>query len=537
MHNYFRRIRSFRRDIRLFFVFTLLIAIGFAVFGLSYNLYLVELGYREDFIGVFNAVFTVSVALGAISIGAALRRIGTWRALLIGATGTIVMQAALALVEAPALILTLSVAYGFALAYLMTTTMPFIIEWGRPSARPQTASIAFALNAVAATIGSLMGGYVPEVAATVMGGDAQSPETFRIALIAGSVVGLFALIPLLRMREARRGKPRDGGRTNAVQPSSAEQRQTRSDVTVYVMLGGILALGLGTVIPFYAVYMISEGISAGSVGLIYALGNLLGALFSLLGPVLVQRFGNLRVNFTVRAMMVPVYVLLIMFPTTWVVLFAHMVRSVSLNMGGPLDSTFVTDILPSRWQASAIGYRTASWNVCWALSSVIGGWVIVNLGYDWTFAAMVVAVTIASGTFLVYFSRHPMVRSGKVLIALPRRQRAAFAARQAEEAEREAAVDVAGIAAAEAADLTHDPDNLAHHRTTSRTVDLDGELAGSVGVELHRSAGGLAGTRLATPGDGADEGGPPVDDSAGGGIPSAGGRPMAGRPAQDRSSR
>ena len=488
MQTYLRRLRSFNRDIRLFFVFSLLITIGFGVFGLAYNLYLIQLGFREDFIGVFNAIYTLSIAAGALSIGASLRRIGTWRALVVGAGVAIVLQVALALAERPPLILGLSVVYGFGIAYLTTTTMPFIIDWGRASSRAQMASIAFALSAVAATIGSLMGGYVPELAALVIGGDAERPTTYRIALITGSVLGVFGLIPLFRMREAREGKPREAARGLTAGPTTAERRQMRRDVSVYIVLGGVLALGLGTVIPFYAVFLTLNGVSSGSVGFIYAIGNLLGAVFSLMGPGLVHRFGNLRVNFTVRAMMVPVYLLLILFPATWVVVFAHLVRSVSLNMGGPLDSTFVADILPPRVQASAIGYRAAAWNACWALSSVAGGWIIVHLGYSWTFAALIVGVGVAASTFLVYFTRHPLVRSGRVLIALPLRQRAAVTARLAAEAEREVAPAVEAIAEEEAADLLRDPDNWEGHRTTSTTVDLDGQLADSVGVALDRAA-------------------------------------------------
>lgn len=490
MHTYLRRIRSFNRDIRLFFVFSLLITVGFGVFGLAYNLYLIELGFREDFIGVFNAIYTLSIAAGALSIGASLRRIGTWRALTIGAIVAIVLQVALALANQAPVILGLSVVYGFGIAYLTTTTMPFIIDWGRASSRAQTASIAFALSAVAGTIGSLMGGYVPEIAAAIIGGDAQSPTTYRIALVMGSVLGVFGLIPLFRMRGARKGKPREIARSAAVGPTTAERQQIRKDVSVYVMLGGVLALGLGTVIPFYAVFLTLNGVSSGSVGFIYAVGNLLGAVFSLMAPSLVQRFGNLRMNFTVRFMLVPVYLLLILFPATWVVVFAHLVRAVSLNMGGPLDSTFVADILPPRIQASAIGYRAASWNFCWAISSVVGGWIIVNLGYSWTFAALIVGVGIASGTFLIYFTRHPLVRSGRVLIALPQRQRAVVVARLAAESERDTVARVEEIAAVEAAELTRDPDNRDAHRTTSTTVDLDGDLATGIGVELHRAEPG-----------------------------------------------
>ncbi|HEV2527499.1 MAG TPA: MFS transporter [Thermomicrobiales bacterium] len=484
MRSYIRRIRSFNRDIRLFFLFSLLVTTGFGVFGLVMNLYLVQLGLREDFIGIFSAVNTIAIAAGAISIGFALRRITTWQALLFGGAGVLVLQVALALAEQEILLLVLAALYGLALAYLTTVTMPFIIEWSRPGARAQTASIAFALNAVAATVGSLLGGYVPELTAAVTGGESASVTGYRVALLTGSVVGVFALIPLLRMREARQGRGQGKNRAAAPDVPVAERRQTRKDVSVYVVLGGVLALGLGTVIPFYPVFLTLNGVSPGSVGIIYAMGNLLGAGFSLLGPVLVQRYGNLRVNFSIRFMLAPVYLLLLLFPTTGVVIFAHFARAVSLNMGGPLDSTFVADILPQRLQASAIGFRTASWNLCWAGSSIVGGWVIVQFGYDWTFAALIISAVAASVGFYLYWSRHPRVRSGQILNALTQKQRNAVVARMAGEAEQDASERTDEIAREEARQLIGDPGNVDHKRTTSTTVDLDGHLADELGVDL-----------------------------------------------------
>ena len=484
MQNILRRFRAFDRDIRLFFLFSLSVSIGFGVFGLAFNLYLIQLGLREDFIGVFNAINTLAIAAGALTMGAVLRRIGTWRALAFGGSGAFVLQLVLAMTEAPPVLLVLSGLYGFTVAYITTTTMPFLIEWSRPAQRARTASIAFALAALAATIGSLLGGFVPEVAAAITGGQAESPLSYRIALITGSLLGAAGLYPLFRMRAARQGKPRDAGRAAPAETDHAARRQTRSDVSIYVLLGGVLALGFGMVIPFYAVYLTVSGIAPGSVGFIYAVGNLLGAVFSLAGPAFVHRYGNLRTNFAMRGMLVPVYLLLLLFPGTWMAVFAHLMRAISLNVGGPLDSTFVADILPPRMQANAIGYRAAAWNVCWSGASISGGWIIVHSGYPLTFAVMVVTVAIASGTFLLYFRRHPLIVSGKVLSALPLRQRQQVATRLAAEAEREAAPEVVRIGEQEAAQLIADPDNVMGQRTTSTTRDLDGHLATGVGVDL-----------------------------------------------------
>jgi len=51
MATYLRRVRNFSFDIKLFLLYNLLANIGFGVIELVFNFYLLELGYREDFIG------------------------------------------------------------------------------------------------------------------------------------------------------------------------------------------------------------------------------------------------------------------------------------------------------------------------------------------------------------------------------------------------------------------------------------------------------------------------------------------------------
>src|SRR5439155_8511323 len=55
MRSYLARLRRAPRTVKLFLVFTLLSNIGFGVFQLIYNLYLVRIGLHEDFIGAFSA--------------------------------------------------------------------------------------------------------------------------------------------------------------------------------------------------------------------------------------------------------------------------------------------------------------------------------------------------------------------------------------------------------------------------------------------------------------------------------------------------
>src|SRR5215211_6169845 len=183
MNAYYWRVRGFRRDIKLFLLYNLVANVGFGVFQLIFNLYLTQLNLREDFIGAFNAVQTVAMAVGAVSMGRLLNHFGTWRCIV---GGVAVFQGAslgLALVEHPTLLLVLAAASGFGLAFLFTATMPFIVEWARRDERPDVAALSFSLISLATTLGALVGGFLPSlVSRPIPAIESASLEAYRVTL-------------------------------------------------------------------------------------------------------------------------------------------------------------------------------------------------------------------------------------------------------------------------------------------------------------------------------------------------------------------
>lgn len=63
MRTVLHQFRGYSRDLQLFLLFSLLVNTGFAVFGLVFNLYLYELGYREDSLGLFNGIQILALAI------------------------------------------------------------------------------------------------------------------------------------------------------------------------------------------------------------------------------------------------------------------------------------------------------------------------------------------------------------------------------------------------------------------------------------------------------------------------------------------
>jgi MFS family permease len=402
----------------------LLVYIGTGVFALIFNLYLVELGLREDFIGLFNAVHTLSIAAAALTMGPVLARIGTWKATVLGAAAFLLLSLVLAVAESQPLLLVLASLYGVAVAYLSTTTMPFLIDWGNRTRRAEESAVTFSLISLAGTLGSLVGGVVPTLVGQVIGESGSGADVYRWTIIIGTLLASTSLIPMFMMREPRLSKPREETSHAARPETDTDKRRTRLDMAIFVAVGGIMAFGVGMVAPFYNVYLTTLGASASQVGLIFAAGGILAAVIGLGAPALAGRLGSLQAIFWVRGSVVPIYLLLILHPTLGIAVLAHLVRTVSVSLGWPLDSTFIAELLPPGARSSVFGYRSASWNLLWSAASLVGGWVIVRAGYGWTFANLVVFSAAAVLLYTLYYGRHPRVLAGEVPTALSPQRRA-----------------------------------------------------------------------------------------------------------------
>ena len=64
--SYFRRLRLFRRNARLYLLYLLLSSVAFGVYALLFNFYVISLGYDEAFLGRLLSAQSVAGLLGAL---------------------------------------------------------------------------------------------------------------------------------------------------------------------------------------------------------------------------------------------------------------------------------------------------------------------------------------------------------------------------------------------------------------------------------------------------------------------------------------
>lgn len=405
MPSFLNRVRGYNRDIKLYFAYTLLANIAIGVFALVFNLYLIELGQREDYIGIFNALQTLAMAGTAVMMGRLIDRWGIWGLVTRGLVAYLAASAALAIVTQPVLLLFFSMLWGAGTALVFTPVMPFVVDLTRQRQRQEVAALTMSLISVSTTVGSLVGGWSPSILALLFDIERPSAIGFRVTMFIGIAMAAIALLPLLRMSPERRAaRPsRDPSPADDPHLSEVSFSTIRWRMIVYVSVGGLMALGGGAVFPFYNVYLSSIGASAGQIGLVFAGAWSIAAAFGLLSPWIATKLGSQRGSVLMRLTPVPLFILLIVFPHLWIAILAHLVRVSSINLSWSMESSFISNVLPTRVRYSVFGYRSAAWNVGFSLSSLVAGGVIVRQGYGAVFLAYAFFMTAAMALYYFYF--------------------------------------------------------------------------------------------------------------------------------------
>ena len=372
---------------------------GLGVFTLLFNLYLRKLGLREDFIGLFNALSTLTWAAGALVVGPLSRRIGA-RAILIGGVYLFTIVGALQVITtAPFALLGIAFALGFANAAMMVPSTPYVFTLIPPERRTQAQAFVFSAIALSTAAGAFMGGALP----ALLGGDTL--RNFRITMAVSIVLTLCSVVPLAILRTAREqpDAPNRGARTPF---SHVERKQSRRDNTAFALVGGFMALGTGMLIPFYNVYLSSLGASPGAVGTLFSVSSLIGGIASLGAPLIARRLPPLPAVAVLRSISVPMALVVgLGFSGLPFASALYAIRTIGTSLSWPIESSTIGNVIDPRNRVSLFGMRSAAWNGGLAFSSWVGGAIIVHFGYRPVHILYVLAYIAAMAVFLIYWPR------------------------------------------------------------------------------------------------------------------------------------
>jgi predicted MFS family arabinose efflux permease len=375
-------VPRFRRNLWLLLGTCLLVFVALGTQTLIVNLYLISVGFREDYLGLFTFANTAGIGGAALVAGRLTRRFGSRRVLL-GATVVLALSSvALVATVQPLPLLVVAAINGASLAHIFVPCATFVMENSGPGQRPAAYAGYFAAQSVAMVVGSLLGGALPTLGTS---GVATTAGYVLTLVVAGVVAGL-GLVPLAFADDSRA----EGEAARPVPNASAtdQRRQMRRDVIWLVAANALVAASTGFVIPFLNVFFDKQlGLSTDDIGFIYALGSGAMVVASMLGAPVARRFGTVPTIVLCRALTAPALLLLGLSPTVGVAAALYLARTLFTNLTWPIDNAFTMELVRPDFRATLAGLRSASWNLAWALASGLAGLMIVEIGFGAIFVA------------------------------------------------------------------------------------------------------------------------------------------------------
>jgi MFS family permease len=395
--------------IRRYTVMIFILLTAFGASDLLFNLYLTRLGYREDFIGLVNAVTQLVWAGAAATAGALAERWSARRVLIVGALIFALGYAGRGIVTAPWLIiLTFSVGCVGG-GWVFAIGMAYIAEYTTAAKRLGAIALYTMASSLSTTLGSIGGGWLPDLFARISGEQGGGAGAIRVTLLLSAGIMFLSVLPLLGVgppptepeppatpRASLSAAPRPPPRRTPVQ-------QTRRDMYVYFIFAFVLAGGVAMVVPFYNVYLARHGFGTGEIGLVYGVGGICGALFGLAVPAFGARVGVARGAGILRAVPGLLFCALIFASPAWLAAVAHIGRRGCFDASYALESNYASRLFPARLRAHIFAWREAALSLGIAVLSPVGGVLIVRFGYRAAFAVFVAASAIILAIFLAYF--------------------------------------------------------------------------------------------------------------------------------------
>lgn len=393
------KLPRFRRNLWLLLIACLLIFTSIGVQTLLLNLFLVTLGFRADYLGYFTFANTAGIGGAALVAGRVSQWIGCRRTLIVAAVGFALTSAGFVLVTQPVPLLALAVVNGASLAHVFVPCATYVMDNAKPAERSTAYAGYFTAQSLAMVVGSLVGGALPGV---FVADPNSSPTGYGLALLLGAAVGGLGVIPLkLADDSVEEGSAsfQTGGAS-----ASHQRRRARRDILWLTAANGITAISLGFGVPFINVYFSDQlGVSTSDVGLIFALGSAAMVVASVSGPPVAAKLGAIPTIALFRLATAPIFVGLALTNAVPIAAGFYVVRILLTNLTWPVDNAFSMELVPPSMRATLAGLRSASWNLCWAVSGALAGQFIVWWGFPSIFAAAALFVLLGSGSYVLAF--------------------------------------------------------------------------------------------------------------------------------------
>jgi MFS family permease len=373
------------RNLWLYLIAGALWSFGLMAFFLVYNLHLLNLGHREDFMGQISGSMTLGSLAFTFPARWLLNRFGSNRVIQTAVACTAVILLFRVLSESSWALTLLAFLNGSTIAAWMVATPLFLTQNTLAAVRSRAFSLSYGTSIGMGALAGLAVGLVHRFQMSLAGAAEyfKNVSVERIILTGGCLFVSAALLLLLLLQEEQEAnptKPTPYANTFAASRGAIRSRSFLARLLVVLLLWSLF---VGSFSPFFNVFFYRRfNQSLGSVGIIFSLSQC-GQLLAVLSmPWFVARVGRVRAIFFMQILAALFLPLLLL---THKVQTAGLIYLIYLSfqaMSEPALENFIMDsVFPEeRSLASSLRYMTLF--LMQALSVWLAGLAIARFGYE-----------------------------------------------------------------------------------------------------------------------------------------------------------
>jgi MFS family permease len=398
---YRSRVRQFTPNARKFLAFQFFLALNTGIYGVIFNLYLLKLGYHEDFMGVLLGVVYVSAGLLALPTAMVCDRIGRRRTLLLSSILMALSLALLYTITTREMLIFASVIDGVATGAMAVASSPFMAENSSREERIHLFSMNSVVMMSSSVLGSLAGGILPGWFAGIAGESMESMLPYRFTLYLSLAAMLLTIVPLLLIKEKNRPlldrKERFGLVARVIRSPNVQR---------LVFVNMLIGIGAGMVVPFFNIYFYKVlQATTGQIGLIFSIGQIVMVAGLLLIPMLVGRFGKVKTIALTELLSIPFLILIGFTMNIYMAAVGYIMRMTLMNMANPAISSFNMEIVAEEERATVSSLTQTGWYLLYAMSTFISGIMMSQGSYLLPFLITCIVYFIAAVAYYVFFLR------------------------------------------------------------------------------------------------------------------------------------
>ena len=367
---YLDRLRGFSTNAKLYVASSALGAMSVGISGVVFNLYMLEAGFTEDFIGCFLSISMFAAGAVALLAGMVTDRSSRRHTVVfadIVSTMALVLQYTQ---KEPLLLIGSQVFAGVSVVFHGVAMTPYIAGLTTDSERAHLFSVAGGFSLIAVFTGNIAGGLLPGI---VM----SAPEVVTLEQ-AYRLTLLLSIVPLVLSTGLVVLMPPDTAQVRA-QPYGFNHVQNWDFIGKYTIVTATVGLGAGMIVVFFNIFFKGAfGLDESTIGLIFGVNTVVLAIGNFVAPALSDRLGKVRTVVVTEMLSVPFLLMLSWAPTLWWAVLAYVSRTALMNMAGPVSSAFFMERLDQEERATAIGVVRTGDSIARGVAANIGGLILAS---------------------------------------------------------------------------------------------------------------------------------------------------------------